>query len=79
MKRAFFKIGQQISFESHTRTEELKIEINVNKWKNDHLWQFPFTYARAKKSSAGGTTIEVTNLHDPVKDQFGQSVQGDSD
>lgn len=70
MKRAFFKIGRLITFDSHTKGEELKIEINVDTWKGDPKWEFPFTYARAKRSPAGGTTIEITNLHDTAKDQF---------
>jgi hypothetical protein len=70
MKRAFFKIGKQVSIVSHTTDEEFKIDIDVDKWKNTAKWEFPFTYARPKKSATGGTQIEVTGLHDSVSDQF---------
>ncbi len=74
MKRAFFKIGRQISFASNTTSDELRIDIDVDTWKKNTLWQFPFTVARAKKSAAGGTRIEITELHDSVKDQFGSKA-----
>ncbi len=70
MKRAFFKIGKDISFLSHTRSEELRIDIKVDAWKASPKWEFPFTYARAKKSKVGGTTIEISDLHEVVKQQF---------
>ena len=62
MKRALFKIGRQISIFSHTTDEEWKIEINVDDWKKKKEWNFPFTYAKKKKSNRGGTLIEVSNL-----------------
>lgn len=61
MKRAFFKLGRNISFESHTTTEELKIDIDVDDWSKRPEWEFPFTYARRKTSSSGGTEIEITS------------------
>jgi hypothetical protein len=70
MKRAFFKIGKQIAFLSHTTTEELRIDIAVDPWKNTRVWSFPFTYGRAKKHLRGGTEIEITNLHTTVGEQF---------
>jgi hypothetical protein len=71
MKRAFFKIGRSISFQSHTTTEELKIVIDVEAWKRRPSdWTFPFTYARPKKTASGGTVIEITDLHPGVSEQF---------
>jgi len=71
MKRAFFKIGQMIAFQSHTPHEELRIDIDVAAWrKDDKDWSFPFRYARQKKSSSGGTDIEVTKLYPVVSEQF---------
>lgn len=70
MKRAFFKIGKKISFMSHTREEELKIDIDVDSWKTEEEWRFPFTYGRPKKSTSGGTTIEITDLHEVIGQQF---------
>lgn len=70
MKRAFFKIGGQIIFESHTTREEFRIDIDVAKWVAKKSWDFLFTYARSKKSKVGGTEIKISSLHRPVSDQF---------
>jgi hypothetical protein len=70
MKRAFFKIGKQISVKSFTTTEEFKIDINVDDWEKKDEWNLPFTYARAAKSQNGGTTIEVSRLNPTVGEQF---------
>lgn len=70
MKRAFFKIGKTIFFRSHTTKEELEIEIHVDEWKARREWNFPFNYARPKLSRDGGTTIEITDLHPIVREQF---------
>lgn len=70
MKRAFFKMGTTIDFKSHTRTEELRIEIDVDDWKAKREWNFPFTYARPKTSRTGGTAIAISDLHATVKDLF---------
>ena len=70
MKRAFFKIGKTISFQSHTTTEELRIDINVDNWKDNPAWTFPFTFARPKRSVGGGTDTVITDLHPVVSEQF---------
>jgi hypothetical protein len=70
MKRAFFKIGKQIAFLSHTTAEELRIDIAVDTWKKTHVWTFPFTYGRPKPYQRGGTEIQITNLHTTVGEQF---------
>jgi len=70
MKRAFFKIGRQISITSFTTDEEFRIDINVDEWEKTDEWDFPFTDAREKKSEAGGTDIEVSRLHPTVSGQF---------
>lgn len=70
MKRAFFKIGRQISIVSHTTDEQFRIDVNVDEWQKTEEWTFPFTYADQKKSRAGGTDIEISNLPPPVSEQF---------
>jgi hypothetical protein len=69
MKRAFFKIGRQISIASHTTDEEFKVDINVDEWEKTNEWDFPFT-GREKKSKAGGTDIEISMLNPIVIEQF---------
>jgi hypothetical protein len=70
MKRAFFKIGRQISVTSNTTEEKFKIDINVDEWEKSAEWDFPFTYAEKKKSTTGGTDIEVVGLNPSVGEQF---------
>jgi hypothetical protein len=70
MKRAFFKIGRQISIASHTIDEEWKIDINVDDWEKIDEWNFPFTYARKKKSGTGGTLVGVSKLYPTVSEHF---------
>ena len=70
MKRAFFKIGRQISIASFTTDEEFRIDINVDEWEKTNDWYFPFTYAREKKSETSGTDIEVSRLNSTVSEQF---------
>ena len=71
MKRAFFKIGRQISIASHTTDEAFKIDINVDEWeRNEDEWDFPFAHAQQKKSDTGGTVVEVSKLHPTVSEQF---------
>ena len=70
MKRAFFKIGKEISVKSSTTEEEFKVDIDVDEWEKKDEWDLPFTYARKKKSQAGGTTIEVSRLNPTVGEQF---------
>jgi hypothetical protein len=70
MKRAFFKIGGQISFASHTTKEEFRIDINVEEWKRAKGWDFPFSGARQKKSKEGGTEIRISKLSPTVSEQF---------
>lgn len=40
LKRAFFKIGRQISIMSFTTDEEFKIDINVDEWEKTDQWYF---------------------------------------
>lgn len=70
MKRAFFKIGRQISIGSRTTDEEFGIDIDVDAWVMKDAWEFQFAYARKKKSNTSGTDIEISKLHPAVSEQF---------
>jgi hypothetical protein len=76
MKRAFFKLGGEISIQSATKDEELLININVGDWlkKGDDDWDFAFSYAgRRKTGTQVGTRIEVTALRDEVSARIGET------
>ena len=74
MKRSFFKIGKKFKVESKTETERFIVEEDVEEWKKRTEWEFEFKELEenleANNSDQFGTTIEVTSLHDSVKDNF---------
>ncbi len=72
MKRAMFKIGEKIVVTSQTEDEELRVSIDVPKWKKKKDgWNLEFDYARAKTTSQPpGTKIEITNLNHNAKQMF---------
>ncbi len=71
MKRAMFKIGEDIKVQSHTTTEKFLVELNVPTWKKSPNWTLNFTHAEKAKSVEGGTTIEVRTLLDTPEKYFG--------
>lgn len=72
MKRAMYKIGENVSIESATTSEQWKVDIDVKKWKSQELWDHVFTYSRKKRSaqSKAGTKIEVTGIHPGIASKF---------
>ena len=50
MKRAFFKIGKQICIVSRTIDEAFGVDIDVDAWMGNDVWDFPFKYAQKEKS-----------------------------
>jgi hypothetical protein len=70
MKRAFFKIGNEISVISHTRDERFEIDIDVPAWLKTKDWTFSFTDRRQQKFSTAGTEIHISSLHEQVAEQF---------
>lgn len=75
MKRAFFKIGNEITIESRTTTEKFAVDIDVEDWKQSREWTFEFRYAQAlprtRRRGGGGTTIRIDDLHPTLRRQFG--------
>lgn len=75
MKRAFFKIGNEITIQSQTTTEKFAVDIDVEDWKQADDWTFEFRYAqrlpRTPRKSGGGTTIRIDDLHPTVRRHFG--------
>ena len=75
MKRAFFKLGREISLFSKTAREELGVIIDVDKWlKEKDKWSYEFDYADKLKKQAPkperGVTINITRLQKNVKKKF---------
>jgi len=78
MKRALFKLGGNFEIESTTKNSSFSLELDVEQWKkkkeNDSEdWHFPLSRVSENDRNAAnqiGTTIEVTQLHNPVKEEF---------
>ena len=68
MKRAMFKIGQKISFESSTEKDSLVMEIDLDDWGTSGRWEFPFIADGPKNDI--GTIITIRDLHDAIADEF---------
>ncbi len=72
LKRALFKIGDNIEVLSRTTGESFKVTIDVPKWaaKDTKLsdWTFPLEPLNAATTKGrAGTTITITDLHSEVK------------
>lgn len=76
MKRAFFKLGEDISVESVALKSDFKLKISVSEWKdrpNDMDWSFKFDSVNTKNHSleTTKTSIRITDLKPDVMKQFG--------
>lgn len=74
MKRAFFKLGYNISVKSKAPTSSFSIEIPVNTWREvEDNWDFQFANVKTNQKNAvttTGTTIEITDLSTDAKESF---------
>jgi hypothetical protein len=76
MKRAFFKIGEQITVESTAFKSSFKIKISVPEWrdrKNEKDWGFDFSTVNLNEKHSlieTKTKIVVKDLRDDAKKQF---------
>ena len=71
MKRALFKIGNNFSIHSVTKTTEFRLDLNVKEWlaKDDDDWDFKFSFADENMDNSEeniGTKIEVTDLNPEI-------------
>lgn len=64
LKRAIFKIGQQIEIVSRTTESGFRVVINVPEWSSDDSgWAFPLeSISKVEKPSDAGTTITIRDL-----------------
>jgi len=76
MKRAIFKIGQDVYIRSTTKSHSFEIRLNIPDWQeNDdpNSWFFPMTVnelASAPSDNELGTLIKITSLCANVRTQF---------
>ena len=78
MKRAIFKMGTRFRVESTTSHSHFVVDEDVEKWRDQHEWDFKFReydpgLTRVRKTSIG-TAIEVTSLYGPVASEFTSSA-----
>jgi len=66
LKRALFKLGNQITMRSEHVDGGFDLELNVSKWEKDNSvpWTFEITAREPVKASETGTKITVTQLYD---------------
>lgn len=66
MKRALFKIGNNFSIHSTTKTTEFQLNLNVKEWLKKDDWDFRFSSYKENMDNSEellGTKIEVTDLN----------------
>ena len=78
MKRAVFKIGEQIVVRSTYRETARKksafeVEINVPDWLEDSSPQWDFPMVTIAADADPGVTIEIHELHDDISAQLGDA------
>jgi len=75
MKRAFFKIGNNISVWSVANKSEFLVNINVGAWQKKVPWDFAFASFKENApivtKSKRGTIITITDLGEDAKNSFG--------
>lgn len=74
MKRAFFKIGSNISVHSVTKDSMFDIDINVPAWLSVNEWEFAFNkdtlQEKIPQSEKSGFSVRITELSDDAKVSF---------
>ena len=79
MKRAIFKLGNDITIESSTSTESFTTRINVDEWLNrpsitidaeTEIEDWDFDLETHAPKTGAGTIIRVQALHEDVARQF---------
>lgn len=76
LKRAIFKMGDQISIVSDHEQGGFELDLDVPAWaalKQD-AWSFPITGRPNADAGATGTVIEITGLHEDVATRLDDGV-----
>lgn len=76
LKRALFKLGEEIELRSQTTSDGFSIHLNVPKWKADaDNWQIPMKKEAAAQSAAkAGTTIRISKLRSDIQMRIGDGT-----
>jgi hypothetical protein len=73
MKRAIFKMGVSSEIKSQTANDSFRVNISEQWISDPNNWEL--TYDEIERSMDGnGARIEVTNLREPIKEQFSSST-----
>jgi len=75
MKRALFKFGRYFTVSSMTRTDQFRVNVDVDDWEKDESrWVFKFDEVKTDvdlPEAQTGTDIVVSRLRDSVSSVFG--------
>jgi hypothetical protein len=71
MKRAVFKLGNQVAVKSHTQREGFSVKFAVRTWAGGDPRDWDFPLERLTTKGRVGTKIEVTELNDGVGEALG--------
>lgn len=73
MKRAMFKLGNQVHLSTSTGKESFKLDLDVAQWKKDKspTWRFPLTDVRMNGTTVErGTSIRINELHTEIVERL---------
>jgi hypothetical protein len=75
LKRAIFKIGNQISIQSRTNGTGFKTDIDVAEWAKDDDWHIPLeVFEEDVPSTPAGTSINIRSFRPEVAERFKSKV-----
>lgn len=74
LKRALFKLGNDVIFSTDDGKNFSQLKLNVKKWLEDEkIWELPLEKAdksKLKKNEKGYTRIEINNLNTSISESF---------
>lgn len=76
MKRALFKMGRFFEIESTTKKSFFSAQLDIDVWKNETKWRFPFTKCEEglhNDPDKTGTKITVSKLYPDIAMEFEDS------
>ena len=70
MKRAFFKLGNNIFFKSITPDIIVSVNLNIAKWKKQSDWDIEYSSKKNTENIPSGTQIEIRELFKETSNYF---------